>query len=330
MIVNKLDSKGIDIPEVIIGCGTFGGIGKSPDLIGKGLETEAAFATLDEALALGLCVLDTAERYALGQSEKIIGQWLDSRAGEDLTGIKIATKVAPPETPGKDDACFDRAYIETKLEQSLERLGLAKVCFYLSHEPDRTTPIEDTMEGFASVVEAGKVQHLGCCNVGKTELTEALDASERLGLPGFEWVQNGFSLLTPGADSEIRAVCRERGLGYTPFSPLAGGVLTGKYQRGQPFPSGTRMALRPEGFENLLTNSTHDALDELRSFAAVHDVSCGAVALAWIIAHDDCSAPVVGPSRTAPHLGHVKEALAIELSEEDHARLTGWFENARP
>jgi aryl-alcohol dehydrogenase-like predicted oxidoreductase len=160
------------------------------------------------------------------------------------------------------------------------------------------------------------------------ELIEALDAADRLGLPGFEWVQNGFSLLSPDDDGEVRAVCRERGLGYTPFSPLAGGVLTGKYRRGEPFPDGTRMALRPEAHAGLMTDAVHDALDLLRDAAAARGVSCGGLALAWVIADPTCTAPIVGPSRAAPHLGHVAEALKLELTADEHAQFAAWFEAA--
>jgi aryl-alcohol dehydrogenase-like predicted oxidoreductase len=184
------------------------------------------------------------------------------------------------------------------------------------------------VEGFAAVIDAGRVGHVGCCNVGAEELIEALDAAERLGVPGFEWVQNGFSLLSPNDDREVRAVCRERGLGYTPFSPLAGGVLTGKYARGEPFPEGTRMALRPEAHAEMMTDAVHDALDRLRSAAAAHSVSCGGLALAWVIAHPDCTAPVVGPSRAAPHLDHLAEALDLVLAPEERAQIASWFEAA--
>ena len=117
-------------------------------------------------------------------------------------------------------------------------VGAGTCDLYLSHAPDTTTPIEETVEGFAAVVESGRAAHVGCCNVSAAELTEALDAAERLGVSGFEWVQNSFSLLSPNDGREVRAVCRERSLGYTPFSPLAGGVLSGKYRRGEPFPEG--------------------------------------------------------------------------------------------
>lgn len=328
MTSKTLGSTGIAIPPAFLGCGTFGGIGGARHLVGRGLDRTAAFTTLDAALALGIDVLDTAERYADGESERAIGEWLRQRPPELTRRVRIATKVAPPTADGVDGARFDRVYIERKLATSLERLGLERVTFYLSHAPDKTTPIEETVEGFAAAIDAGRVAHVGCCNVGSEELTEALDAAERLGVPGFEWVQNGFSLLSPSDDREVRAVCRERGLGYTPFSPLAGGILTGKYQRGEPFPEGTRMALRPDAHAASMTDAVHAALDRLRTAATARGVSCGALALAWMMAHPGCTAPVVGPSRSAPHLGHVAEALGLELTADEHALLTRWFEGA--
>ena len=273
-------------------------------------------------------MLDTAERYADGESESAIGEWLRQRPRELTKKVCIATKVAPPTADGVDGTRFNRAYIERKLQTSLDRLGMEHVTFYLSHAPDKTTPIEETVEGFAAVIDAGRVGHVGCCNVGAEELIEALDAAERLGVPGFEWVQNGFSLLSPNDDREVRAVCRERGLGYTPFSPLAGGVLTGKYARGEPFPEGTRMALRPEAHAEMMTDAVHDALDRLRGAAAAHSVSCGGLALAWLIAHPDCTAPVVGPSRAAPHLDHLAEALDLVLAPEERTEIASWLEAA--
>ncbi len=323
-----LGSTGVEIPSVILGCGTFGGIGGAKNLIGHGLDRDKAFATLDEALALGIDVLDTAERYADGESERTIGAWLRSRSRKATAVVRIATKVAPPRSDGIADARFDRRYIERKLDTSLERLGQRQVTFYLAHAPDPETPIEETVEAFAAVVESGRAAHVGCCNMGPEQLIEALDAAERLGVGGFEWVQNSYSLLSPSEDREVRAVCRERGLGYTPYSPLAGGVLTGKYRRGEPFPAGSRMALRPDGISERMSEAVHNALDQLRGAAAAREVSCGALSLAWMISHPECNAPIVGPSRTAPHLGHVAEALSVELTADEHALFTSWFESA--
>jgi len=328
MTSKTLGTTGVAIPRAFLGCGTFGGIGGARHLVGRGLDRKAAFATLDEALALGIDVLDTAERYAEGESERAIGEWLAQRPPAVTGRVRIATKVAPPTADGADGTRFDRAYIERKLETSLDRLGLERVTFYLSHAPDKTTPIEATVEGFAAVIDAGRVAHVGCCNVGAEELLEALNAAERLGVPGFEWVQNGYSLLSPSDDREVRAVCSERGLGYTPFSPLAGGILSGKYVRGKPFPEGTRMALRPEGHAEMMTDAVHDALDRLRSAAAARSVSCGGLALAWLMSHPNCTAPVVGPSRLAPHLGHLAEALELVITAEERAQIASWFEAA--
>ncbi len=329
MRARTLGTTGISISRVILGCGTFGGIGGARDLIGRGLDREAAFATMDEAVALGIDVFDTAERYADGESERAMGEWLHSRPETVTSRVRVATKVAPPKADGADGVPFDRDYIERKLAVSLERLGLDRVAFYLSHAPDEVTPIEKTVEGFAAVVESGRAAHIGCCNVDVAQLLEALEAADRLGVRGFEWVQNGYSLLSPDDEREVRAVCRERGLGFTPFSPLAGGVLTGKYRRGESFPEGTRMALRPEGHAALMTDAVHDALDRLRGAAAARGVSPGALALAWVLSHPDCTAPVVGPSRRAPHLGHVAEALAVELTADDREQLTRWFAKAQ-
>jgi aryl-alcohol dehydrogenase-like predicted oxidoreductase len=320
-----LGETGVEISEVILGCGTFGGVGGETKLIGRGLDDAAAFATLDEAASFGINVLDTAERYAGGSSELVIGQWLRRCDEQTRASMHIATKVAPPAMDGSQGRAFDRSYVEKKLAISLERLAVKRVTFYLSHAPDPDTPIETTLEGFAAVVESGRVEHIGCCNVDARQLRAALDASDRLGLPKFEWVQNSFSLLQPEADSEVRALCAERKLGYTPFSPLAGGILTGKYRRNAPFPDGTRLALRPDGFDKILSEGVFDALERLEAEAIRRDVTSAGLALAWMLANADCTAPVVGPSRLPPHLAHVAEAIALALTPEEAAQISAWF-----
>ena len=262
---------------------------------------------------------DTAERYAHGESASTLGAWLASRPPALAQQIRIATKVAPASLEGLDGVLFDTAYVERKLDASLERLGCRRVALYMAHALCETTSIRLTVEAFAAVIDSGRAEHIGCCNVGPGPLLAALEAAERHGLPGFEWVQNSFSLLTPGADRELRAICGERGIGYSPYSPLAGGVLPGKYRHAEPFPAGTPMALRPDG--TALTAATHDALDALRDMAQARKNSSAAVALAWIIGHPDCSAPVAGPSRTAPHLGLVSEALSLSLTGRERDQL---------
>lgn len=132
--------------------------------------------------------------------------------------------------------------------------------------------------------------------------------------------------MDPHADHELRAICRERGVIYSPYSPLAGGILSGKYRRGEAFPPDSRMALRPDGRE--LSDRTHDALETLRSIANAKDASCAAVALAWIMRHPDGLVPVVGPRRDAPHLAHVSEASAVELTDRERTELEEAFSAA--
>src|SRR5439155_19181752 len=132
-------------------------------------------------------------------------------------------------------------------------------------------------------------------------------------------------LLSPDDDSEVRTLCRERSLGYTPFSPLAGGVLTGKYRRGEPFPDGTRLSLRPEGYDELLTRAAHDAIDRLRSEAHTRGVSTAALALPWALQHPHRTAAVIGPSRPPPALPHVAEAITPSPQPDEHHQLAAPF-----
>jgi aryl-alcohol dehydrogenase-like predicted oxidoreductase len=171
----------VPAPAVILGCGTFGGIGGARQLIGKGLDQTAAAETMDEAVRLDLLWWDTAERYADGASERMIGDWLSNQP-EDLAGrVRIATKVAPPSLAGNADRRFDRNYIESKIEASLLRLQRPQVHLYLAHAACKFTPVEQVVEGFAAVLESGRAERIGCCNVDPDQLTAALDAAERLG-----------------------------------------------------------------------------------------------------------------------------------------------------
>ena len=146
---------------------------------------------------------------------------------------------------GGHDHGLGRARIRRQIETSLRRLGVERVALYLAHDFDPETPQEETLEAFGELVRSGKAGAVGASNFSGEQLAEALELAELEGLPRYEWVQNGFSLLDQGDRESVFPVCREHGLGYTPFSPLAGGWLTGKYRRGEPLPAGSRMTLRP-------------------------------------------------------------------------------------
>lgn len=312
---------------MVLGCGSFGGIGGATHLIGRGLDEPASMATLDEAAALGITMLDTAERYAAGASETMIGRWLSERPASVTAPMRITTKVAPAELSGRD-APFDAAFIEPVFARSLERLGVDQVEWLLTHAPDDDTPIETTLEALEAIRASGRCVHVGGCNLDDTRLRGALDAAERLGITGYELVQNGYSLLQPDAEARVRQICDEQGLAFVAFSPLAGGVLTGKYQRGEPPATGSRLDLRPEGFDELMTPQVHDALETLAATAAELGAAPGALALAWLMQSHDVTALISGPSRSAPHLALAAQAMELHPSDDLVDALTDTFRAA--
>lgn len=297
--------------------------------MGRGLDEQAARETLDEAVELGITLLDTAYGYALGASEAMIGRWLADRSSQQREEIRLSTKIAPPQR-AEAVRPFDHAFLEERFSDSLERLGVDAVELLFTHAPDDATPVEVTLEGLEAIRESGRCRGLGASNVDPAELSNALDAAERLGLVGYEVVQNSYSLLSPGDDEVVRSICAERGLGYTAFSPLAGGVLTGKYRRDVPPPPDTRMALRPEGFDEKLTPAAYGAIDRLRAIAEDrHRVECGALALAWLLHCGDVAAVVTGPARRSPHLGLAAQALQLQLSDSELAEIESWFRRSQ-
>jgi len=323
METRALGGSGVDVTRIILGCGNFGGIGSSPAFFGQGTSRDDAFRLMDVAWDRGITTFDTADAYGGGRSETWIGEWLATKGPDVKDRIVIATKTFNPMDAGADHG-LGRARIRRQIETSLRRLGADRVALYLAHDFDPETAQEETLEAFGGLVESGKVGAVGASNFTGEQLAEALELSELEGLPRYEWVQNGFSLLDQGDRESVFPVCREHGLGYTPFSPLAGGWLTGKYRRGEPLPAGSRMTLRPEPYVEYTSGRVFDALEALEREAAERGVSMAALALAWALAQPELTAVVIGPNH-AGHLDCAFEALEVELSPADRDHLTEVF-----
>ena len=222
-----LGGTGIEVSRVILGCGNFGGIGSAPEFFGQGESEDEAEAILDAAWSAGITTYDTADAYGGWRSETWLGRWV-ARTGHPVT---LSTKVfhSTAGEPGDTGLAPDR--IRRQIRSSLERLGVDRVDMYLVHEPDPETPLAETMRVLDELVREGLVGSIGASNVDRAYLEEAREISEREGLARFEWVQNSYSMLDREAEVGVLPFCADHGLGFTPFSPLAGGWLTGKYTR---------------------------------------------------------------------------------------------------
>jgi aryl-alcohol dehydrogenase-like predicted oxidoreductase len=297
MVRAYLGSTGIEVSRIILGCGNFGGIGSAPEFFGRGESRDEAFAIMDAAWEAGITTFDTADAYGGGRSETYIGEWLQSRKPD---GIVLSTKAFNPMAEGEDRG-LDPERVKRQVESSLRRLQVERVDMFLTHDWDPDVPIAETAGALDELAAAGKIAAYGLSNVDGAQLTEALASGGSFG-----WVQNSYSLLDRQAEREVLPLCAEHGLGFTPFSPLAGGWLTGKYRRGEPPPPGSRMTLRPEPYEHLQRDEIYDELERLEAEATVRGAAMATLALEFLFADARVTAVIVGPRRPA----HLEPAVA--------------------
>jgi aryl-alcohol dehydrogenase-like predicted oxidoreductase len=275
---------------------------------------------MDRAESEGINFFDTAPSYGGGRSESWIGEWRSERK----TSVLLSTKVYWSVSGDPADRGLSRERILRELDGSLSRLRTDRVDMYLTHEPDPETPIEETLRALDELIQAGKVGAIGVSHVDGKQLSEALETSARHGVARFGWVQNEYSLLRRGPERDVLPLCARAGLGFTPFSPLCGGWLSGKYDRSQPFPDDSRMALRGEPYSDLVNEKTFRGLDLLRAAAAERGVEPAALAIAWVLSHPQVTAVIVGPRRPE-HLEPAFAAVDLQLSEQERDELADLF-----
>jgi aryl-alcohol dehydrogenase-like predicted oxidoreductase len=296
------------VERIVLGCGNFGGIGSDLSLVGQGEAEVEAFELMDAAWAHGVRRFDTASSYGGGSSERTIGAWLRARRPD---GLGLASKVFHPVHDG-DDGGLAPTRIRRVVKESLERLGVERVDVYLIHEPDPATPLADTLTALEELVRDGSIGAIGVSNVDADYLGKAIT------LAPIAVVQNEYSLLVRDSERDVLPFCAEHGIEFQVFSPLAGGWLTGKYERSVQFPAGSRMTLRPDPYAGFVREEVFDSLEQLAQRGDPATLS-----LAWLLANPLVGAVVVGP-RNVAQLEPVWAALELQVEREELRELFTW------
>ena len=314
MHYRPLGRSGLEISALTLGTMTFGGEGNFK----KVGETDLAGARrqIDMGLDAGINLIDTADIYSTGRSEEIVGEALEGKRDDVLIATKVRFRMG--EAPNM--AGLSRHHVISGCEASLRRLRTDHIDLYQVHEWDGLTPLEETLGALQYLVDSGKVRYVGVSNYAAWQLMKALGTAEREHLPRFVSQQIYYSLQERSAEYELIPLALDQGLGTLVWSPLAGGLLSGKYRRGQDPPAGSRQLTdwgEPPVYDQ---DGLYDTIDVLVEIAQERGVSAAQVALAWLLGRPSISSIIVG-ARTDEQLADNLQAAELELSDEDRSRL---------
>jgi len=304
------------VSALALGTMTFGGKGRFA-MVG---ETDVAGAArqIDMALDTGVNLIDTADVYSNGLSEEIIGEILEQDGRRDR--VLLATKARMPMGERPNDAGLSRHHLIAACEASLRRLRADHIDLYQVHEWDGLTPLEETLRALDDLVRAGKVRYVGCSNYAGWQLVKALGISERRGFERFVSQQIHYTLQAREAEYELIPAGLDQGVGVMVWSPLAGGLLSGKFRRGEQGPEGSR-GLSDWGEPPVRdAEALYDVVDALVEVGDAHGVSAAQVAIAWLLGRPGVSTVVIG-ARTEEHLADNLAAADLRLSDGERARL---------
>jgi aryl-alcohol dehydrogenase-like predicted oxidoreductase len=280
---------------------------------GSQIEEEAALACVKAALDAGITTFDTADAYALGKAESVLGRALK---GVRRDSIEIFTKVYWPTGPNPNNRGLSRKHIMESLHASLERLQTDHVDLLQAHRFDYEAPLEETLQAFDDLVRQGKVHYVGVSEWTAAQIEDALRLADDMGFDRIVSNQPQYSMIWRVIEAEVVPLCQEEGVSQIVWSPLAQGILTGKYLPGSTPPSGTR-ATGPEGGE-MTWLLRDEVLEPVQAYAALcreAGYSPAAVALAWVLQNENVSSAIVGASRPEQIAENVK-ALDLELEPD--------------
>ena len=314
MEYRQLGRSGLRISTITLGTMGFGGTGWATP-VGQ-IDVEGARKQVGLARDAGVNLFDTADVYSNGLSEEILGKAL----GSDRDEVLIATKVRQPMGDGPNDAGLSRHHVIRGAEASLRRLGTDYIDLYQVHGWDGQTPLEETLSALDHLVQSGKVRYVGCSNYAAWQVMKALWIADREGLTPFVSNQLYYSLQARDIENEIVPVAVDQGLGILVWSPIAGGLLSGKYRRGVEAPAGSRHLTEwnePPVYDE---DKLYDTVEALVAIGADHGVSAAQVALAYTMGKPAVTSVIVG-ARTEDQLADNLAAADLTLSAEEMARL---------
>jgi aryl-alcohol dehydrogenase-like predicted oxidoreductase len=314
----QLGRSGLRVSALSLGTMTFGGRGNFAAV--GATDPAGAGRQIDRCLDAGVNLVDTADVYSGGLSEEIIGEVLDAAGRRDR--VLLATKARMPMGAGPNDAGLSRHHIVRACEASLRRLRADHIDLYQVHEWDGVTPLEETLDALDMLVRDGKVRYTGCSNYAAWQLMKALGVSDRLRLQRFVSQQIHYSLQAREAEYELVPAGLDQGVGIFVWSPLAGGLLSGKYRRGEQGPEGARQLTDWDEPPVHDRDKLYDIVDVLVEIADGRGVSAAQVALGWLLGRPGVSSVVIG-ARTDEQLADNLRAAELQLAEDERARLDG-------
>jgi aryl-alcohol dehydrogenase-like predicted oxidoreductase len=270
-------------------------------------------AVVDAALEAGINFFDTADLYGGGKSEEFLGKALGARRDD----VVIATKFGGPLDDNEQHRGGSARWVREACEESLRRLGTDRIDLYQFHFPDLTVPIDETLTALDELVRVGKVREIGNSNFTGEMIEEADDVSAKVGLARFVSAQNMYNLLNREPEQDILPACERRGLAFLPYFPLASGLLTGKYRRGEPLPEGARLTAYPEDRrKHFMNERTMDIVEKLDAFARARDHTLLDLAMSWLAAKPVIVSVIAGATKPEQVRANVA-AVGWKLSDEE-------------
>jgi len=317
MKIKHLGRTGLKVTEICLGTMTFGNQCDEP----------TSHAIMSKAFDAGVTFFDTADAYPLGatletvgRTEEYIGRWFQGHPGR-RNQVVLATKFYGQVGSGPNDQGGSRKHIVQAIEGSLRRLQTDYIDLYQMHFPDHETPIDETLRALDDLVHSGKVLYIGCSNYPAWELSKALWTSDKLGLARFDSVQPRYNLLFRQIEAELLPLAMDQGIGVISYNPLAGGLLTGRYQPGQAPEEGSRFTVQNAGKlyqARYWQEPQMQAVEELKAFCQEHHIDIAQLAIAWVLAQPAITSAIVGASKPE-HLDQTLHAVDLVLDEQMRA-----------